>query len=88
MVLYVLRAYLLVFLAYLIRIDFLKYIIKVEFHGYQRKGIHRLKWCLRVFMVLQSLLIIYAFSSSFITLPAYDMLSKSFAFRNRDKGFF
>ena len=62
--------------------EFSKYIIKAEFHGYQRKGIHGLKWCLRVFMSLQSLLLIYAFSSSFINLLAYDMLSKSFAFRN------
>jgi len=61
MVLYVLRVYLSVFLAYLIRIDFSKYIIKVEFHGYKKKGIHGLKWCLRVFTGLRSLLLLYAF---------------------------
>jgi hypothetical protein len=78
MVLYVLRAYLSVFLGCLIRMDFSRYIIKVEFHGYQRKGIHKLKWCLRVFIGLRSLSFLYTLSFSFVILPPYNMLSKSF----------
>jgi sensor histidine kinase YesM len=76
MVPYILRVF-----SHLIRIDFSKHVMKAEFHGYQRKGVHRLKWCLRVFMGLGSLSLIYAFSSSFVIFLAYAMLSKTFSLR-------
>jgi hypothetical protein len=83
-----LRAYLSFFLAFLIRMYFSRYVMKFEFHGYQRKGIYRLKWCLRVFIGLRSLLLLYAISSTFVILLAYDMPSRSFSFRSWEKGSF
>jgi hypothetical protein len=83
-----LRAYLSFFLAFLIRMYFSRYVMKFEFHGYQRKGIHRLKWCLRVFIGLRSFSLLHAISSTFVILLAYDMPSRSFSFRSREKGSF
>jgi len=45
--------------------------MKAKFYGYQRKRVHRLKWCLRVFMGLGSLSLLYALSSSFAILQGY-----------------
>ena len=69
------------FPTYLIRIDFSRHVMKAEFHGYQRKGVHRLKWYLRVFMGLGSLSLVYAFSSSFVIFLGYVMLSNTFSLR-------
>jgi len=60
----------------------LGHVMKAEFHGYQRKGIHKLKWCLRVFMDLGSLSLFYTPSSFFCILPTYIMLLKTFAFKS------
>jgi hypothetical protein len=51
--------------------NFSKYVMKAKFYGYQRKRVHRLKWCLRVFMGLGSLSLLYALSSSFAILQGY-----------------
>jgi len=75
-----------VFPTWLIRMDFLRHIMKVEFHGYQIKGVYI--WCLRIFMGLGSLLLLFALSSSFYIHLAYVMLSKIFAFRSWHRGSF
>jgi hypothetical protein len=80
--------YLSVFPARLIRIDLSRHVMKVEFYGYQRKGVHRLKWCLRVFMGLGSLSHLYAISFSFSIPSTYVMLSKTFAFKSETMDFF
>jgi hypothetical protein len=64
--------------------DFSRHIMKGEFHGYQKKkGIHRLGWCLRVFMDLGSLSLLYSPLTFFFSiLPAYAKLLKTFAFKS------
>jgi hypothetical protein len=83
-----LERYLSLFPACLIKMDFSRHVIKIEFHGYQRKKVQKLKWCIRVFMGLGSLSLIYALSSSFAILSTYTVLSKTFVFRSWDKGSF
>jgi len=80
--------YFLVFHACLIKMDFSRHVTKDEFHDHQRKGVHKLKWCLKVFMSLRSLSLLYALTSYFGILPVYIMLSKTFTFTSWDNGSF
>jgi hypothetical protein len=49
----------------------------------KKKGIHRLEWCLRVFMDLGSLSLLYSPLTFFFSiLPAFAKLLKTFAFKS------